>query len=130
MPVVANGQVCVAAYQSLMIFGPNTRAVSVARTATDAATTAEPATLPAGITQRVTEMLLAINGKSINLRTRGRQQVTLDISPAMESEQVASLKDSRPYTALAAETGPAGALQAVCIARAKRGVRTWPQDQL
>ena len=130
VPVVANGKVYVAAYQSLMIFGPNGHAVSVARSATVDDTRAEPVMLPAGITQRVTGMLLAINGTSVNLRTRSWQVVTLDISPAMETEQVASLKVGRPYTALAAETGPAGALQAVSIARAKRGVGTWPQDQL
>ena len=66
----------------------------------------------------------------VGICPRRRQVVTLDISPAMETEQVASLKVGRPYTALAAETGPAGALQAVSIARAKRGVGTWPQDQL
>ncbi len=129
VPVVANGKVYVAAYQSLMIFGPNGQALSQARMQVTA-TTADAAALPAGITQRVTGMLLTIKGTSVNLRTRSRQVVTLDLSPAMETEQVASLKVGRPYTALAAETGPAGALQAVSIARAKRGVGAWPQDQL
>jgi hypothetical protein len=130
VPVVANGKVYVAAYKGLMIFGPNGHAASQPAAAAVAATTMERAALPPGVTQRVTGTLLAINGMSLTLRTRSKKVVMMDISLAMQTEQVASLKVGRPFTAMATDSGPAGALQAVSIARAKPGVGAWPPDQL
>jgi PQQ enzyme repeat len=128
VPVVANGKVYVAAYKTLKIFGPNAAAVIKVSTAA----VADPSllALAAGATQRVTGTVLSINGPTLKLQTRDRQTVTLDISRAIESERVANLKIGQPYTALAAETGSDGALQAISIARAKPGIGAWPQDQL
>jgi hypothetical protein len=129
VPVVANGKVYVAAYKGLMIFGPNGHAASQPSAAAVAATT-ESEALAAGATERVTGFLRAIKGTTIELRIRGGQLLALDIAPALASEQVANLKVGRPYTALAADTGVAGAPQAISVARAKPGVGAWPPDQL
>jgi hypothetical protein len=130
VPVVANGKVYVAAYKTLMIFGPNGTAVSLASASTVAGSAAESAALSPGVNERVTGVLLAINGTTLKLQTRSRQTVTLDISRALETEQVANLIVGRPYTALAAEIGSDGSLQAISVARAKPGVGAWPRDQL
>ena len=129
VPVVANGKVYVAAYKNLTIFGPNAPAASTASSAiTGGAITFSPS-LPSDATQRVTGTLLAINGSTLKLLTRSNQTVTVDISRAVETEQIANLIIGRPYTALGAATGSDGTLQAVSVMRAKPGYGAWPTDQ-
>jgi hypothetical protein len=77
----------------------------------------------------VTGTLLAINGSTLTLLTRTSQTVKIDISRAVETEQVANLNVGQSYTALAAETGPDGTLHAVSVMRAKSGYGAWPNDQ-
>jgi PQQ enzyme repeat len=129
VPVVANGKVYVAAYKSLAIFGPNAPAASAASSAIAGGAITFSPSLPSGATQRVTGTLLAINGSTLKLLTRTNQTVTVDISRAVETEQVANLKIGRPYTALGAATGSDGTLQAVSVMRAKPGYGAWPTDQ-
>lgn len=130
VPVVANGKVYVASNKALMIFGPNGSPVGAARAAAMVDAAATSPALPAGVTERVTGTLLAINGAMLKLQTRSKQTVTVDISRALESEQVANLIPGRPYTALADGTGSDGSLQAVSVMRAKPGIGAWPQDTL
>lgn len=128
VPVVANGKVYVAAYRSLMIFGPN--GTQVSKGSADVAAANAPVALPAGATQRVTGLLVSLDGTTMKLQGRGKQTVTLDISRAVEGERVAVLKFGVPYTALSSGAGPDGVLQATSVARAKGRERAWPQDQL
>jgi len=130
VPVVANGKVYVAAYKSLMIFGPNAPAASAPSLTSMAVANVASASLPAGVTQRVTGTLLAIDGSTLKLLTRSNQTVTVDISRAMETERLAILIVGRPYTALAAATDSDGTLEAVAVMRAKPGQGAWPKDQL
>jgi outer membrane protein assembly factor BamB len=130
VPVVANGKVYVASNKALMIFGPNGAPVGAAKAVAMMAPAASSLALPAGVTERVTGTLLAINGATLKLQTRGNHTVTVDISHAMESGQIANLIPGLPYTALADATGSDGSLQALSVMRAKPGIGAWPQDQL
>ena len=103
VPVVANGKVYVAAYQSLMIFGPNAFPPSPAPPTPRWAAAAHA--LPAGATRRVSGRLVAIDGTRLTLLTRANRTVTVDVSPAMETEQVANLMVGQAYTALGAFDG-------------------------
>jgi hypothetical protein len=125
VPVVANGKVYVAAYKSLMIFGPNAPAAAATASPVQASAAV---LLPAGATQRVSGVLLAMEGTNLTLSTRSSQTVTLDVSHALETEQVADLIVGQAYTVLAAP-GATGALQATAVMRAKRGAGAWPKDQ-
>ena len=129
VPVVANGKVYVAAYQSLMIFGPNASpAVAAdAHPALGAARVADA--LPAAAARRVSGRLVAIDGTRLTLLTRANRTVQVDVSPAMETEQVANLVVGQAYTALGHSTGSGGILRALSVMRAKRGLGTWPKDQ-
>jgi hypothetical protein len=129
VPVVANGKVYVAAYKSLTIFGPNASGASPASSATVGDVNPLSPSLPLGATQRVTGTLLAINGSTLKLLNRTNQTVTLDISRALETEQVANLNIGRAYTALGAASGSDGILKAVAVMRAKPGYGAWPKDQ-
>lgn len=130
VPVVANGKVYVAAYKSLMIFGPNASpAASSTAVSVDLATAAS--SLPPGATQRVSGTLLAINGTTLTLSTRANQIVTADVSGAVANERVANLIVGQAYTALGAgpSRGSTAILQAVSVMRAKRNPAAWPRDQ-
>ncbi len=127
VPVVANGKVYVAAYQSLMIFGPNGSAAAGAASMVGSSEAA--AMLPRGATQRVSGRLLAIDGATLTLLTRTSQVVTVDVSRAVATEQVANLIVGQAYTALGAETTPTETFQATSVMRAKRGPGAWPKDQ-
>jgi hypothetical protein len=127
VPVVANGKVYVAAYKSLMIFGPDGSAA--ARTVNSVDSTTVAASLPPGATRRVSGTLLAIDGTALTLLTRTSRTVKVDVSRAVETEQVANLIVGQAYTALGALTGSDGTLQAASVMRAKRGSGAWPKDQ-
>jgi outer membrane protein assembly factor BamB len=127
VPVVANGKVYVASYQSLMIFGPN--GSPSAGTANFVETAAGAASLPPGTTERVSGMLLTIDGTKLTLLTRTGRSVMVEISRAVESEQVANLIVGQAYTALGVPTQSGATLQAASVVRAKHGSGAWPQDQ-
>jgi hypothetical protein len=126
VPVVANGKVYVAAYQSLTIFGPNSSSAIAAIPFEPASGAGE---LPLGVTRRVSGTLLAIDGMTLTLSTRMSRTVQVDISSAAETEQVANLVVGQPYTALGDTTGATGILRAVSVMRAKRGSGAWAEDR-
>jgi PQQ enzyme repeat len=111
VPVVANGKVYVAAYQSLTIFGPN-------GSAAPSAGIGAPPPAPA---RGVSGTLLAIDGMTLTLLTGAGQSVQVDISRAVETEQVSPLKIGEVYTAAIASTESNGLVLAVSLTRAKRG---------
>ena len=127
VPVVANGKVYVAAYQSLTIFGPNSSPAS----GTGAAIASEPNTVAAAMPliapRQVSGTLLAIDGTTLTLLTRMSRTVQVDVTLAIESKQVAKLVVGQPYTALG-DSGTTGILRAVSVTRAKRGSGAWPDD--
>ena len=129
VPVVANGKVYVAAYKSLMIFGPNGSAATVVRAANSVDSTTVAASLPPGATQRVSGMLLAIDGMTVSLLTQTGRTVKVDVSRAVETEQVANLIVGQAYTVLGVLTGSNGTLQAASVMRAKPRSGAWPKDQ-
>ena len=130
VPVVANGKVYVAAYKSLMIFGPNAPAAGAAGTATAADQSNTSAALPLNATQRVTGTLLAIDGSTLTLLMRTGRTVKVDISRAIDREQVANLSIGTAYTALGVATDSNAGVQAVSVMRAKPGHGAWPADQI
>src|SRR5580658_2024404 len=125
VPVVANGKVYVAAYKSVTIFGPNAPPAAAAASAVDASAAA---LLPAGATQRVSGVLLAMEGAKLTLSTRSSQTLAVDVSHALQTERVADLIVGQAYTVLAAP-GPGGTLQATAVMRAKHSASAWPKDQ-
>lgn len=125
VPVVANGKVYVAAYKSVTIFGPNAPPAAAAASAGDASAAA---LLPAGATQRVSGVLLAMEGAKLTLSTRSSQTLAVDVSHALQTERVADLIVGQAYTVLAAP-GPGGTLQATAVMRAKHSASAWPKDQ-
>lgn len=129
VPVVANGKVYVAAYKTLMIFGPNAPAAAAPAGAMAQAPVANSTSaLPLDATQRVTGTLLAIDGSTLKLSARGKQTVTVDITAAIAAERVANLTLGQPYTVLG--VGEAGGMvRAMAVMRAKPGAGAWPQDQ-
>jgi outer membrane protein assembly factor BamB len=129
VPVVANGKVYVAAYKSLMIFGPNGSAAAAAGVANSVNSTTVAASLPPGATQRVSGMLLSIDGTTLTLLTRTSRTVKVDVSRAVENERVADLIVGQAYTALGALSGANGTLQAASVMRAKLSSSAWPKDQ-
>jgi hypothetical protein len=129
VPVVANGKVYVAAYQTLTIFGPNSSSAIAPGAAKPSQLATVAAELPLGATGRVSGTLLAFDGTTLTLLTRMSRTVEVDISAAVETEQVAKLIVGQPYTALGDSTGTTGNLRAVSVMRAKRGSGAWPEDR-
>ena len=127
VPVVANGKVYVAAYKSLMIFGPNASPATGGANSVDS--TPVEASLSPGAVQRVSGMLLAIDGTTLTLLTRTSRAVKVDVSRAVENERVANLVVGQAYTALGVLPASNETFQAASIMRAKRGSGAWPRDQ-
>jgi hypothetical protein len=69
----------------------------------------------------VSGTLLAIDGMTLTLLTGAGQSVQVDISRAVETEQVSPLKIGEVYTAAIASTESNGLVLAVSLTRAKRG---------
>jgi hypothetical protein len=129
VPVVANGLVYVASYKTLMIFGPGaSTAAGTAQSIDSIGSIKTTDSLPAGVTRRVTGKLLAIEGKTLTLRTRTGLTVTVDDSRATESEKAAVLIVGQAYTASGSDNGSAKTLRATSVMRAKRSTGTWPTD--
>jgi hypothetical protein len=123
VPVVANGKVYVAAYQSLTIFGPDGSAA--------------PAALSAGASDklaanlsRVTGTLLAVHGSQLTLQTRGGGPQIVDAGAAVMNRRATALVLGKAYTAIGprADSG-AEVFAASAISRAKSGMTAWPSDQ-
>jgi hypothetical protein len=125
VPVVANGKVYVASYQSLMIFGPNGSAAP----ASASVPIRVSAALPPGITRRVSGVLLSVDGSVLTLLTRTGQTVRVDDSAAVANQRTAILTVGRPYIVVGGSDLETGAVQALAITRAKPGGTSWPEDR-
>jgi hypothetical protein len=125
VPVVANGKVFVASYQSLMIFGPNGTAPSLAASLPRRA----PSQLPAGYTRRISGTLLSMDGTTLALLTRAGKIVQVDDSAAIANQRSAMLTIGYPYTAIGEQGTQADGLRALAITRAKHGQTAWPEDR-
>ena len=123
VPLVANGRVYVAAYQTVTIFGPNGRAPAAAAPLN--VTQRDP--LPD--TRRVTGTLVASSGAALTLVTRTGEKLVLDASMALQRQQAAPLILGRPYTVLATVRAEDGVLMASSVARAKTAKEAWPADR-
>jgi hypothetical protein len=131
VPVVANGKVYVASYQSLMIFGPN--APAAARAPAAAARAPAPqvaaASLPVTSSLRVSGTLVSVDGTVLTLLRRGGKTVRIDDSAAAASERIAILAIGQPYTVVGAPGVDGIDLEASSISRAKPVAASWPEDR-
>jgi outer membrane protein assembly factor BamB len=128
VPVVANGKVYVASYQSLMIFGANAPATVAVSTAAGAkaARVAAPAV---DHTLRVSGTLHSVDGTVLTLAMRGGKTVRIDDSAAAANERIAILTLGEPYTVVG-EAGTDGIdVQALAVSRAKAAAAAWPEDR-
>lgn len=122
VPLVANGRVYVAAYQSVTIFGPNGAAPAVVLSA-------ETQRAPALGNRRLTGMLVARSGSDLTLVTRAGVRVIVDAHPALERQRATTLVVGQPYTVLATVRVEDDRLVASSVMRAKPGQKAWPADE-
>ena len=119
VPVVANGKVYVAANKLLTIFGilPGTAALTASQ---QSALALQPSPIASPDSPHiVTGALLAVNGKTLTLQTRGQKMVKIDDTLAVQKQQIGVLVIGAPITAEGSSYNPVGALQATSIYRAK-----------
>ena len=119
VPVVANSKVYVAANKLLTIFGilPG---IATATASQQSALALQPSPIASPDSPHiVTGALLAVNGKTLTLQTRGEKMVKIDDTLAVQEQQVGVLVIGEPFTALGSSYNPAGTLQATSIYRAK-----------
>jgi hypothetical protein len=122
VPVVANGKVYVAAYQSLMIFGANGTAPALA--------VAPPSDRLADSLSRATGTLLAVHGSQLTLLTRTGTSLLIDASAAVVNQRAAGLVLGQAYTAIGPRRiAAAPAWRVSAVSRAKSGQAAWPTDQ-
>jgi hypothetical protein len=124
VPVVANGEVYVASYAQLDIFGllaPGEHGATP-RSVSPAAPrgTAGP--------NEVTGQLVAKNASTVTLRTRTGRIARIDGSDAVRRERSAVLVVGEAFTAIG-KYDAAGVLHAVEIVRAKPSPSIWPPDR-
>ncbi|MGD0504845.1 MAG: hypothetical protein ABSD02_19075 [Steroidobacteraceae bacterium] len=130
VPVVANGKVYVASYQSLMIFGPNApEAASAPASRVTAASLPAAASLPDASSLRVSGTLVSVDGTVLTLLRRGGATVRIDDSTAAASQRIAILTVGQPYTVVGKPGVDGIDLEASAISRAKPVATSWPEDR-
>jgi hypothetical protein len=123
VPVVANGNVYVASYQELYIFGTGGSFIHA-----PPAPAARPSRLARGL-HEVTGALVAMSGRSLlTLRTRTGNTARVDDSAAVRHERSSDLVAGEPFSALGTYDA-AGVLHAKLIIRVKRSQVMWPPDR-
>lgn len=123
VPVVANGKVYVASYQSLMIFGSNAPAASSAPASKVAL---QPPTAESSV--RVSGTLVSVDGSVLTLLRRGGETVSVDDSAAAARQRIAILRIGQPYTVVGNRGVDGVDLEASAISRAKPVAASWPAD--
>ncbi|HVN69347.1 MAG TPA: hypothetical protein VMU38_06850 [Candidatus Binatia bacterium] len=123
VPVVANGQVYVASFEQLDIFGligtNGKRATPL---------TAKAELTPAGAPHEVTGTLVALKGSQFTLRTRTGNLVRVDGSDAAAHERSVLLVAGEAFDARGVYDA-GGVLHASAIVRAKPAQSMWPADR-
>lgn len=123
VPVVANGQVYVASFQQLDIFG---LLHGNAKFAQPAPAKARPINF--GAPHQVTGTLVRIRGSHFTLRTRGGALVDVDQSDAIRRDRTNVLVVGRPYNARGTYDA-SGILHATFVMRANSTPGTWLPDR-
>jgi hypothetical protein len=119
VPVVTNGQVYVASYKQLAIFGITTKKIALQPIA------APQAALPRGVSQ-VTGTIKSASGPTLVLSTRLGTEVTVNITDAVQSQRMAA--SGNALTVIGSFHAD-GTLFAQSITRAKSSPALWPPDR-
>ena len=125
MPLVANGRVYVAAYESLTIFGLQGGAAITGATTGPTRTENAEAKLPG---HAVYGTLLAAGELTMTLRTRTGATITVDATPAIAAHNSAVPVAGRAFL-VRGTTDSSGILHASSILRAKPSPALWPPDR-
>jgi len=125
VPVDANGQVFVASFKQLAIFGPITPGAKVA-TLVPVSSAAVTSQIP-GSGHQVSGRIDQINGTELVLRKRNGAHVTVDAKPAEDAFQSVPLAMEEAVTAIGYYDAQ-GVLHAQTIVRAKDSRDLWPPD--
>lgn len=125
MPLVANGRVYVAAYESLTIFGLQGGAAITGATTGPTRTENAEAKLPG---HAVYGTLLAAGELTMTLRTRTGATITVDAAPAIAAHNSAVPVAGRAFL-VRGTTDSSGILHASSILRAKPSPALWPPDR-
>jgi hypothetical protein len=122
VPVVANGQVFVASYKQLAIFGPTAQGA--------AATTIAPAAASQTLTSanQVSGWVVQITGNKLLLRKRDGVHITIDAKPARDAHQSVPIGTEEAITAEGSYDAQ-GVLHAQTMVRAKYSRDLWPPDR-
>jgi outer membrane protein assembly factor BamB len=130
VPVVANGNVFVAAYQTLAIFGlrpasaaPNSLKVIPSM---QTAELSEPRANQAP--HEITGTLLEIKGSALSIKTRAGKIVMVDATGAAQAGRSAVLALGKAFSVQGTYDAN-GKLLATIIIRAKPSAGSWPQDR-
>jgi hypothetical protein len=130
VPVVANGNVFVAAYQTLAIFGlrpasaaPNSLKVIPS---IQTAELSEPRANQAP--HEITGTLLEIKGSALSIKTRAGKIVMVDATGAAQAGRSAVLALGKAFSVQGTYDAN-GKLLATIIIRAKPSAGSWPQDR-
>jgi hypothetical protein len=129
VPVVANGKVFVAS--AYLDGSGNTRGqLNIFGKAGSGAPILTAAIASAANVHMISGTLIAVNGETVTLRTRGGKTADVDASGALRSEKVTGpLTLGTPYTVEGITFEASGALFATAIGRAKPSSGLWPPDR-
>jgi hypothetical protein len=119
VPVVTNGKVYVASYKQLAVFGITTKKIALQPVA------APQAELPLGVSE-VSGTIKSASGPTMVLSTRFGTEVTVNVTDAVQSQQVAA--SGNALTVIGTFHAD-GTLFAQSIARAKSSPALWPPDR-
>jgi hypothetical protein len=85
--------------------------------------------LSQGVSNRVSGILLSVDGATLTLRTATERSVRVNSDLAMRSGRTGILVIGNRYTVFSSGVSADGVQQAMAIARAKHTTSAWPPDQ-